>query len=217
MHENSPPRLRRGRGAQRRGGGGSCRHTDTGLAFPGWFKPPRRGLWLRLPLLIQGGEPSCRVSRQKLVYDREGRDVIPDSLHVEIQHPKTRYRIIDDEQLRGLVGLNSLGDLQESCRTGVEAALKRKPAVRQSLWTESLAVGSPGVVETFQKQLGGRGKGREILPAEGRCHLRESDATYRALLGGKKGHLSLENTLLWIELSITPYLSLVRPHASSID
>jgi hypothetical protein len=116
---------------------------------------------------------------------------------VEIQHPKTRYRIIDDEQLRRLVGLNSLGDLQESCRTGVEGALNRKAAVRESLWTESLAVGSPEFVETLQKQLGVRAKGREILPAEGRCHLRESEATYRALFVDKKGHFSLENTLLW--------------------
>jgi hypothetical protein len=60
------PLLRRGRGAQRRGGGGDCRNTDTGLAFPGLIEPPRRGLWLRLPLLIQGGEPSRGVSRQKL-------------------------------------------------------------------------------------------------------------------------------------------------------
>jgi hypothetical protein len=37
-----------------------------------------------------------------LVYDREGRNVIPDSLHGKIQHPKTRYRIIDDEQLSTL-------------------------------------------------------------------------------------------------------------------
>ncbi len=44
--------------------------------------------------------------------------------YVEIQHPKTRFRIIDDEQLRRLVGLNDLDDLQESCRTGVEAVLK---------------------------------------------------------------------------------------------
>ncbi len=51
---------------QRRGGGGCCCNTDRGLAFQGLFKPPRRGLWLRLPLLIQGGEPSCQVSRQKL-------------------------------------------------------------------------------------------------------------------------------------------------------
>ena len=34
-----------------------------------------------------------------LVYDREGREVIPDSLHVEIQHPKARCRIIDGERL----------------------------------------------------------------------------------------------------------------------
>jgi hypothetical protein len=52
--------------AARHRGGASCRNTDTGLAYPGLFEPPHRGLWLRLPLLIQGGEPFCRVLRQKL-------------------------------------------------------------------------------------------------------------------------------------------------------
>ncbi len=64
LQENSPPRLRRGCGAKRHRGGTSCRNSDTGLAFPELFEPPRRGLWL--PLLIQGGEFSCRVLRQKL-------------------------------------------------------------------------------------------------------------------------------------------------------
>jgi putative transposase len=36
----------------------------------------------------------------------------PDYGYVEIQHPKARYRIIDDEQLGRLVELNSLGDLR---------------------------------------------------------------------------------------------------------
>jgi putative transposase len=34
----------------------------------------------------------------------------PDCGYVEIQHPKTRYRIIEEEQLRRWVGVNSLGD-----------------------------------------------------------------------------------------------------------
>ncbi len=62
--ENSPPRLRRECVAQRRGGGARFHNSDTGLAFPGLFEPPRRGQWL--PILIQGGEPNCRVLRQKL-------------------------------------------------------------------------------------------------------------------------------------------------------
>ncbi len=64
------------------------------------------------------------------------------------------------------------------------------------MWTESLAVGSLEFVATFQKQLEGGAKGREILPAEGRCPLRESEVTYRTLFTGKKGHLSLESTFM---------------------
>ncbi len=41
------PRMRRGYGAQRHGGGASCRNPVTGRAFPRRFEPPRSS---RLPL-----------------------------------------------------------------------------------------------------------------------------------------------------------------------
>jgi putative transposase len=66
----------------------------------------------------------------------------PDCGYVEIQYPKARRRIIDEEQLLGLTGASSRGALQQLCRQQLEGALEQKLLARQSHWTESLAVGS---------------------------------------------------------------------------
>jgi hypothetical protein len=57
-------------------------------------------------------------------------------------------------------------------------------------------VGRLAYVEAIQKQLGPRAKGRDILPTEGGCQLRESEAAYGGQIAGKKGSLKLENTPL---------------------
>ena len=95
------------------------------------------------------------------------------------------------------MGVRSLTQLQEACRMRAEAALGQRLLVRQSHWTESIAVGRSEYVEAFQRQLGIRGKGREIKPVEGGCQLRETETTYRSLFDGKKGDLGLENTFFW--------------------
>ena len=66
----------------------------------------------------------------------------PDCGYVEIQYPKARRRIIDEEHLMGLTGASSRAALQQLCRQQVEGALEQKLLARQSHWTESLAVGS---------------------------------------------------------------------------
>ena len=117
--------------------------------------------------------------------------------YVEIQHPKARWRIIDEEQLMGLVGAKRRAVLQQLCRQKVDADLERGLLGRQSHWTESLAVGCPAYVEALQRQLGIKAKGREMLPVEGGYQLRETETAYLGLLDGGKGSLSPENTFLW--------------------
>ena len=85
----------------------------------------------------------------------------PDCGYAEIQYPKARRRIIDEEPLLGLTGASSRAALQLLCRQQVEAALEPKLMARQSHWTESIAVGSLEYVEALQKQLAIRAKGRE--------------------------------------------------------
>jgi len=117
--------------------------------------------------------------------------------YLEIQHPKVRWRIIDEEQLINLARVDSRATLQQLCREQVKAALERKLVGRQSHWTESVAVGSPEYIEALQKQLRVRGKGRKRLAVEGGYQLKEAESAYRGLSGGQKGDLSPENTLFW--------------------
>jgi len=126
--------------------------------------------------------------------------------YVEIQCPKARRRIIDEEQLLGLTGAGSRAVLQQLCRLQVEAALERKLLGRQSHWRESIAVGSLEYIEALQKQLAIRAKGRDVISVEGGCQLRETETTYRGLFEGPKGGLSLENTSFW-NRSLHPTMS----------
>ena len=121
----------------------------------------------------------------------------PDCGYVEIQYPKARRRIIDEEHLMGLTGASSRAMLQQLCRQQVEAALERKLMARQNHWTESIAVGSLEYIEALQKQVAIRAKGREVISVEGGCQLRERDTAYRGAFQGQKGGLSLENTFFW--------------------
>jgi hypothetical protein len=57
-------------------------------------------------------------------------------------------------------------------------------------------VGGPEYVEALQRQLGIKAKGREILPVEGGCQLRETETLYQGLLDREKSSLSPENTFL---------------------
>src|SRR2546425_975630 len=49
----------------------------------------------------------------------------PDCGYVEIQYPKARRWIMDEEQLMGLTGASSRAGLQQLCRQQVEAALEQ--------------------------------------------------------------------------------------------
>jgi hypothetical protein len=86
----------------------------------------------------------------------------------------------------GLVGASSRAMLQQVCRMRVEAALEQKLLGRQSHGTESVAVGCLEYVEAFRKQLGIRGKGREMMPVEGAYQLRETETAYQGLFESQR-------------------------------
>ena len=74
----------------------------------------------------------------------------PDCGYAEIQYPKARRRIIDEEPLLGLTGASSRAALQLLCRQQVEAALEQKLLALQSHWTESIAVGVRSISKRFR-------------------------------------------------------------------
>jgi len=111
----------------------------------------------------------------------------------EIQTPPQRYAIIDRESLKELLAFRSAADFAAAHRDWVEEALSKKDALRrEGKWTESIAVGSEAFVVATQAQLGIKGRSREVIGSDGSYELRESPASYTAILGHENDGLRLQ-------------------------
>ena len=97
----------------------------------------------------------------------------------EIQQPPSRYRIIDQTSLCHLCGIRSLSTLPALHSALVEEALRLDQArMRETKWTQSVAVGQREYIEQLQAELGSRGYGRECIDMEEGCCLQEAPALY---------------------------------------
>jgi putative transposase len=96
----------------------------------------------------------------------------------EIQSPRQRYGIIDFKNLMALLQIENFADLKEAHRKWIEEALKKSKVVRQSKWTQSIAVGDKSFLEQIKDCLGIRAKGRKIHGSEDEYQLREGQADY---------------------------------------
>ena len=99
--------------------------------------------------------------------------------YAEIQKPRERYSIIDHEVLMDLLGIPSINALGRSHQSWVAEALARSGLVRESKWTESIAVGSGDFVETVKKKLGVRAKGRRTTGTDEEATLREPQVSLK--------------------------------------
>ena len=98
----------------------------------------------------------------------------------EIQKPKQRYGLIDFKSLIRILPVESQYELQQAHRKWIEAELQKSNLIRQSKWTQSIAVGDKLFVMQFKKQLGIRFKGRKIIEAEEKDYqLRDEQIGYR--------------------------------------
>jgi putative transposase len=111
----------------------------------------------------------------------------------EIQVPRERYALIDYAALKGLLGFNTMGELAVAYRGWVDESVGRKENFRESMWTESVAVGSRSFVDTTREKLGIKVRGREVIEKNGSYELRESPAPYRAILGDENNSIRLQN------------------------
>ena len=91
----------------------------------------------------------------------------------EIQKPPQRYAIIDLRKLTALCGFADSGDFQTAHRQWVEETLREGRTVRDDRWSESIAVGSLGFVETIKNDLGLKAAHRDVIEADGSYALRE--------------------------------------------
>lgn len=115
----------------------------------------------------------------------------------EIQSPRQRYGLIDHARLMSLLGMPSIEMLQQSHREWVQATLQEHERARERQWTESIAVGSRSFLEGIKDELRTRAAGRSIVEEAGRYSLREGQASYNSVLGGKNEGLSPQNGVYW--------------------
>ena len=77
-----------------------------------------------------------------------------------------------------LLGIKDIDEIKESHRKWIEDALKRQCNVRESRWTESVAVGGKSFVEGTKEKLGIKVKGRKVVEREEAYELREPQGSY---------------------------------------
>jgi len=107
----------------------------------------------------------------------------------EIQHPSRRYRCIDTERLSELMGLPHSGELALLLAERVDGALSSARPERESIWTESLAVGSESFVSSVGDALGIRARYRKVQLVDEVFTIGETAAEYSADFEGEMGIL----------------------------
>ncbi len=93
--------------------------------------------------------------------------------------------------------MGDLLELQEARKNWIGEALESRNHGRESKWTESIAVGSKGFVETTKERLCIRAKGRKVFRNNAGYELREAAALYKGVFDTENGGLRLENAYLW--------------------
>ena len=80
----------------------------------------------------------------------------------EIMHPRQRYTIIDYASIMKILGVDTMEQLQDLQQEWIKDTLKRKSLERESIWTESIAVGNEAFLEKIRHQLNIKVKSRRI-------------------------------------------------------
>jgi putative transposase len=119
--------------------------------------------------------------------------------YVEIQKPPKRYTVVDTRELTSLCGFMDLETFGRAHRQWVEQALELGRMLREDHWSEAIAVGSGGFVESVTGELGSKALHRGVEQIGGAYTLREQSEAYDGNLPSESEPLRLENTFLWDE------------------
>ncbi len=101
----------------------------------------------------------------------------------EIQNPPSRYKIIDETANIDLFGMDSFEKFQLTQKKWATEKLGTQQLDRESLWTESLAVGHREYVEGVKQKLKVSAKYRSIAVDNDVPTLKESAQTYSVHFG----------------------------------
>ncbi len=116
----------------------------------------------------------------------------------EIQSPPDRYRIIDRNRLANLCGIRGEEYLRELHLGWTGGELKREP-VRQSKWTDSIAVGSENYIELVKEKLGLAASKKQISNDGKTVVIREPGSAYNVHFNVEMSPLSMENSVFFDE------------------
>lgn len=117
----------------------------------------------------------------------------------EIHEPPERYGIVDLRELTALCGFGDLENFQRAHGGWIEQALSGERGGRDDRWSEAIAVGGLGFVESVKGELRSRAMHRAVENTGGGFALREESEAYNSDFGGKSEPLSIENTVFWNE------------------
>jgi len=121
----------------------------------------------------------------------------PFSGYNEIQEPPQKYSLIDRRLLMTLLGIDNSDRLSKAYKGWVEDVLSRDGHIRETKWTQSIAVGSKFFVEKVKDDLGFKAIGRKVVSTRDVYQLKESEASYSSDFDGKMSTLRPENSIQW--------------------
>ena len=109
----------------------------------------------------------------------------------EIQSPRRKCPIIDYQKLAEKAGFQSYEKFKKAHEEWVDQALSNDQSVRQSEWSESLAVGSERYINWIKEKLGVRAIGRSPVADDGDGYqLRDPMPEYTVHFAPKKEHIA---------------------------
>lgn len=124
----------------------------------------------------------------------------------EIQSPRRKCALIAYQRLSELVGFESYDEFREFHRQWVSDMVTEGVNLRDSKWTQSIAVGSEGFVARTKQELGIRAKGRRVVQTGSAHQLREPEISYMANFDPKNDDIGAENGYFWnsiLDISIS--------------
>ena len=96
----------------------------------------------------------------------------------EIQSPPLRYALVNQQKLIALSGAVDGGHLRVMHRKWVDQAIADDKHARDSSWSHTVAVGSPGFVVGVKEVMRYEGVGRNVQPAGENHILREPEKAF---------------------------------------
>jgi putative transposase len=115
----------------------------------------------------------------------------------EIVEPVSRYRVIDNDKVVSYFCFQKQENFLAEYRKLVDSAAM-KSQIRDSRWSEAIAIGNRAFLEEIRNNLGIKAKDRTIEEDSGVSCLKESPIPYEGVFGAENSALRGKNGYYWI-------------------